>query len=71
VESKGLEECLKDSDCLILATDHTKFRDLNSREKLEWIKKVMRTPVIVDGRNLFDRKLCEEVGFVYRGIGKG
>ena len=31
----------------------------------------MRTPVIVDGRNVFDRRVCEQSGFVYRGVGKG
>jgi UDPglucose 6-dehydrogenase len=38
---------------------------------LEHVKSLMRTPVIVDGRNVFDAKACREAGFVYRGIGKG
>ncbi len=71
VESRGLDECLKGSDCLVLVTDHAKFRELNTGKGLEKIRKLMRTPVIVDGRNLFDKKLCEESGFVYKGIGKG
>lgn len=71
MESMKLDECLKGSDCLVLATDHTSFKELNTKEGLDRIKKLMRTPVIVDGRNLFDRKLCEKTGFVYRGIGKG
>ncbi|MCK4635055.1 MAG: nucleotide sugar dehydrogenase [Candidatus Aenigmarchaeota archaeon] len=65
------ESCLKNSDCLVLATDHAEFRKLNTSGELEKIKKLMRTPLIVDGRNLFDKKLCEEMGFVYKGIGKG
>lgn len=65
------EGCLSGSDCLVLATDHTEFNKLNTKEGLEKIKKLMRNPSIVDGRNLFDRKLCEEMGFTYRGIGKG
>ncbi len=71
VESESLEECLKDSDCLVLVTDHSEFKKLSTREGLEKIKGLMRTPVIVDGRNLFDKKLCEEMGFVYKGVGKG
>ena len=71
VESTDLEDCLRESSCLILVTDHTKFRELATRKCLENIKKLMKNPVIVDGRNLFDKELCEEMGFVYRGIGKG
>ena len=35
------------------------------------MKELMQTPVIVDGRNVFDRGVCEQSGFVYRGVGKG
>jgi len=31
----------------------------------------MRTPVIVDGRDVFDAEVCRRKGIVYRGIGKG
>jgi UDP-N-acetyl-D-mannosaminuronate dehydrogenase len=34
------------------------------------VKKIMRTPVIVDGRNLFDKKECKSKGFIYRGVGQ-
>ena len=71
VDSESFEDCLKDSDCLVLATDHSEFKKLNTKERLEEMKGMMRTPLIVDGRNLFDKKLCGEAGFVYKGIGKG
>lgn len=71
VDGESFEDCLKDSDCLVLATDHSEFKKLNTKERLEEMKGMMRTPLIVDGRNLFDKKLCEETGFVYKGIGKG
>jgi len=34
------------------------------------IKKVMATPVIVDGRNIYDRQEVEEMGFAYTRIGE-
>lgn len=61
-----MEKSLKDSDCLVLVTAHDEYKKLN----LKKIKKLMRTPIIVDGRNLFSKEECEKEGFVYRGIGK-
>jgi len=31
----------------------------------------MRTPVLVDGRDVFDGEICERNGIIYRGVGKG
>jgi len=31
----------------------------------------MRTPVLVDGRNLWDSRRLREIGFMYFGIGQG
>ncbi|MHA2023678.1 MAG: nucleotide sugar dehydrogenase, partial [Candidatus Thorarchaeota archaeon] len=56
----------KDSDCLVLVTKHSEYFSLN----LDNIKKSMRTRIIVDGRNVFDMKTLEEMGFEYRCIGK-
>jgi hypothetical protein len=39
------------------------FRDISP----QWMKGLMTSPVIVDGKNLFG----EEEGIVYLGIGKG
>ena len=56
----------KGSDCLALVTKHQEYYSLN----LEKVKKVMRTPVIVDGRNVFDQEIVEASGFEYRCVGK-
>jgi UDP-N-acetyl-D-mannosaminuronic acid dehydrogenase len=65
--TRDLDEALRGADCLALVTKHRMYFDLD----LEHVKSLMRTPVIVDGRNVFDAKACREAGFVYRGIGKG
>jgi UDP-N-acetyl-D-mannosaminuronic acid dehydrogenase len=61
-----INETLEGSDCLVLVTSHSAYKDL----KLDDLKRLMRTPVIVDGRNAFDKKVCISNGFIFRGIGK-
>ena len=31
----------------------------------------MRTPVIFDGRNLYDPEIMRDHGFIYHGVGRG
>lgn len=59
----SLEEALMGADCAMFLVDHDAFRGLS----VEMIKRLMASPVIVDGRNLFDAV----DGAVYLGIGKG
>ena len=53
-----------DADALMLVTEWKEFR-LPS-----WavIKKAMRTPVLLDGRNIYEKKEIEELGFTYHCI---
>ncbi|MCL6511571.1 MAG: UDP-glucose/GDP-mannose dehydrogenase family protein [Anaerolineae bacterium] len=60
-------EVAEDSDALILATEWNEFKNLD----LVRIKRVMRQPVIVDGRNLYDPAVMRSLGFIYRGVGRG
>ncbi len=61
-----MEGVLRDSDCLVLVTSHSEYSNLD----LEHLKNLMRTPIIIDGRNVFDKEECTSNGFIYRGIGK-
>jgi UDPglucose 6-dehydrogenase len=54
-----------DADALLMITEWSEFR-LPSWEVLS---KLMKQKVVFDGRNLYDRKYLEELGFVYHGIG--
>jgi len=54
------------SDCLVLVTKHKEYYSLD----LEKMRSTMRTPAIVDGRNVFDREEVESKGFEYRCVGK-
>jgi len=59
-------ECLVGADALLLLTEWQLFRNPN----LERIKDLMRSPVIFDGRNIYDPGHLRELGFTYFGIGK-
>lgn len=63
---KDLDTALRDADCVVIATKHKEYNEID----LEHVKNIMRTPIIVDGRNVFNRKICEAKGFLYKGIGK-
>jgi len=57
----------EDSDLLIVNTEWNEFRQLD----LKRIKKSMKTPLLFDGRNIYDPKKMKDIGFQYRGVGRG
>ena len=64
---RDIEEAVRGADCLVLVTDHSCYQGLD----LKSARNEMRTPAIVDGRNMFPAEKCRAAGFIYRGIGKG
>ncbi len=54
-------------DALLITTEWNEFKHLN----LTRIKELMRQPVIIDGRNVYDPETVQALGFTYRGIGRG
>ncbi len=62
-----LDQAVTGADVLIFATNHKQYYTIN----LEDLKKKMKTPIIIDGRNIFNKKVMKERGFVYRKIGDG
>ena len=61
------EETAEGCDALIIATEWNEFKNLDWKD----IKTRMRTPVLVDGRNLYEPAAMQALGFVYRGVGRG
>ncbi|TXT55798.1 MAG: UDP-N-acetyl-D-mannosamine dehydrogenase [Candidatus Thorarchaeota archaeon] len=57
---------IKGADCVALATAHKEYFTLD----LDRIKSIMRTPIIVDGRNVLNSEICIEKGFSYLAIGR-
>ncbi|HQF41548.1 MAG TPA: UDP-glucose/GDP-mannose dehydrogenase family protein [Ignavibacteriaceae bacterium] len=60
------EETLKGADALIVVTEWKEFRNPD----FELIKKSLNTPVIFDGRNLYDLDKLNEMKFTYYSIGR-
>jgi UDPglucose 6-dehydrogenase len=54
-------------DALIIVTEWNEFKQLD----LDRICRLMRNPVILDGRNIYDAKEMGDLGFYYRGVGRG
>lgn len=55
----------KDADILILITEWNEFRQLD----FEKIKANMKTPIMLDARNMYTAEKMEESGFIYKGVG--
>jgi UDPglucose 6-dehydrogenase len=56
----------KDADILIIVTEWNEFKKLD----LEKIKKLMKNPVILDGRNIYNPQEVKKIGFIYQGVGR-
>ncbi|MCM8829948.1 MAG: nucleotide sugar dehydrogenase, partial [Candidatus Omnitrophica bacterium] len=59
-------ECVKKTSLLIFLTEWNEFKHLD----FEKIKKIMKTPYIIDGRNFLDIDKLKKSGFIYKGIGR-
>ncbi len=55
------------ADALLVCTEWNEFKQLD----LLRIKSLMKQPVIVDGRNIYEPRLMQEMGFHYRAVGRG
>ena len=64
--AKDIYDAVVDADALMLVTEWKEFR----MPSWSAIKKLMATPLVLDGRNIYDIKEMEENGFVYHCIGR-
>ncbi|MBI5139845.1 MAG: UDP-glucose/GDP-mannose dehydrogenase family protein [Candidatus Vogelbacteria bacterium] len=55
----------KGADAALVVTEWNEFREID----FERIKALMRRPLIIDGRNIFDPKVMKETGIRYFGVG--
>lgn len=65
IYTKSSYEALEDADCMLLLTEWNEFR----RPDFERIKKLLKNPVIFDGRNQYDSERLIERGFEYYQVG--
>jgi UDPglucose 6-dehydrogenase len=63
----SMEEAVAGADALAIVTEWQEFRSPD----YDAIKAALSSPVIFDGRNLYDPQLMKRFGFTYYGIGRG
>jgi UDPglucose 6-dehydrogenase len=66
VLAKSALAAVENAEALVLATEWNEFRSVDFVQ----VRKKMHTPLIFDGRNLFDPETMKELGFIYHGIGR-
>jgi len=54
-------------DCLLIITEWDEFKELDFSK----LKKSLKRPVIIDGRNIYEPRKMQQLGFHYIGIGRG
>ena len=59
-------DAARDADALVIITEWNEFKVLD----LSKIKKLMRNPVIFDGRNIYEPEKVKKLGFTYKGVGR-
>ncbi|MEK7578374.1 MAG: UDP-glucose/GDP-mannose dehydrogenase family protein [Patescibacteria group bacterium] len=63
---KDVYEAARGSDCLVVVTEWNEFKELDFVR----LKKIMRQPIIVDARNIYEPRELKKLGFRYIGIGR-
>lgn len=63
--ASGIYEAAQNADAICLVTEWKEFRLPNWKQ----LKQTMRTPVVIDGRNIYDPTELRNAGFIYEGIG--
>ncbi len=62
----SVEDAASDADALLILTDWAEFGQLD----LQSLRKAMRYPIVIDGRNLYDPQTMLQHGFTYLSIGR-
>jgi len=63
---KDMNEVAEGCDALVVATEWPEFKKLD----LQRARKALSHPIVFDGRNLFDRGEMEQLGFIYKSVGR-
>jgi UDPglucose 6-dehydrogenase len=61
-----LVKSVEKSDCLVIMTEWPEFKTVD----LKVIKRNLKNPCVVDGRNVFEPKVMKKMGFKYISVGR-
>lgn len=59
-------EAVTDADIVVIVTDWNEFKQLNTSK----IFKLMKSPNMIDGRNIYEPEKMRNIGFTYLGVGR-
>jgi UDPglucose 6-dehydrogenase len=59
-------DALKDVDALLVVTEWNEFREPDFAR----MRKMMKLPLIIDGRNIYEPRQIRELGFTYSSVGR-
>ena len=59
-------EAVQDADCVVLMTEWNQYRALD----LGKLRRLMRQPIFIDLRNVYDPETLRRLGFAYTGVGR-
>lgn len=62
-----IDAALKDCDAVVMMTAHDQYKSIKPSK----LKRLLKSNVIIDGRNIFDADKFIAEGFILRGVGKG
>ncbi len=65
--SKNVYEAARGADAVLILTEWNEFKQVDFQK----LKSIVKKPILVDGRNLYDSKEMIGKGFVYYGMGRG
>jgi UDPglucose 6-dehydrogenase len=63
---EDMNDVAQGCDALVVATEWPEFKQLD----LERARKLLSHPILFDGRNVFDPKEMERIGFIYKSVGR-
>ncbi len=64
---RDIDSALKGCDAMVLMTKHDEYRSITP----ESLKSVLRSMIVIDGRDMFNPREFLDRGFIFKGMGKG
>jgi UDPglucose 6-dehydrogenase len=66
VYTETMYEAIEDADAMVVVTDWNEFKEIDFVK----VKTLLKNPVVIDGRNIYDPEKMEKLGFTYKGVGR-
>jgi UDPglucose 6-dehydrogenase len=64
---KGPFEAAQGADAILVLTDWNEFKQVDFQK----LRGIVKQPLLIDGRNMYDSQEMAEKGFAYHGMGRG